>query len=78
LPAESDNDASREVRCTFLGQTPSSIEADQSASRFSVVAEPEFDSGEPLAIVPTFRSIAASAAPLCDTARHERCCVLLI
>ena len=78
LPAESEDDASREDRCTFLGQTPSGIETDQSASRFSVVAEPEFDSGELLPTVPTFRSIAASAAPLCDTARHERSGVLLI
>lgn len=78
LPAESDDDQSREVRCTFLGQTPSGIETGQSTSRFSVVAEPVFDSGELLPVVATFRSIAASAAPLCDTARQERCCVLLI
>lgn len=78
LPAESDDDASSEERCTFLGQTPSGIEMSPSTSHFSVVAEPMFDAGELLPMVATFRSIAASAAPLCDTARQERCCVLLI
>ena len=78
LPANSDDDEGREERCTFLGQTPSGIELDRSASHFSVVAEPVFDFGELFPVVATFRSIAASAAPLCDTARHERSGVLLI
>jgi hypothetical protein len=78
LPADSDDDENHDARCTFFGPAPNAIELDQSASDFSAVAEPVFDAGEPLAMVLTFRSIAASAAPLCDTARHERSGVLLI
>jgi hypothetical protein len=78
LPAESGDDEKYDARCTFLGPEPGGIEIDPSASHFSVVAEPVFDCGELLPMVATFRSIAASAAPLCDTARHERSGVLLI
>jgi len=78
LPADSDEDTDHDARCTFLGPSPSGVVMDQSASHSSLVAEPVMDAGRPLSIVPTFRSIAAAAAPLCDTARHERSGVLLI
>ena len=78
LPADSDDDENHDVRCTFLGPAPSGVETDQSNSQLSVVAEPVMGAGRPLSIVPPFRSIAAAAAPLCDTARHERSGVLLI
>jgi hypothetical protein len=78
LPADSDDDKNHDARCTFLGQAPSGVEMDQSNSHSSLVADPVMDAGRPLSIVPTFRSIAAAAAPLCDTARHERSGVLLI
>lgn len=77
LPVESDDSDSHEEQATFLVASPTVIDAVQPLN-FVSGAVSILQAGEPARIEPTFRCIAASAAPLCDTARHERTGVLLI
>jgi hypothetical protein len=77
LPVESDDEDAEEEQTAFLIAASIAIDT-VPTSHFVVLAQPILDIGEPLQIVPTFRRITASAAPLCDTARHQRSGVLLI
>ena len=78
LPVESDDDDSDEGQSTFLVAAPTAIDPGQSLLHFAALVQPILNVGEPLQIESTFRCITASAAPLCDTARHERSGVQLI
>lgn len=77
LPAESSDDDSHEGRATFLVTAPPTIDANP-ASHFAWFAQPVLDIVQTVQAAPAFRCITASAAPLCDAARHERSGVLLI
>lgn len=77
LPVESDEGDSHEDQATFLVASPTVMDAVQPLHFFS----PAFSilqAGEPARIEARFRCIAASVAPLCDAARHERSGVLLV
>jgi len=78
IPAESSNDESDESRATFLIAAP--VIACEMSHDCSLVhlAQPILNAGELIQIVPAFRCKTAIAAPLCDTARHERSGVQLI
>jgi hypothetical protein len=78
LPVEPQEDESDQGQSTLLVAAPTAMEPGQSPPHFIAVAQPTLRLGVPLQIVPSFRCITASAAPLCDTARHERSGVLLI
>ncbi len=78
IPLPADEDDSRAGHTTFLVSAPIVMDAAQSFSHFATLAPPAYAVGEPVQAVPTFRCIAASAAPLSDNARHERSGVLLI
>jgi hypothetical protein len=77
LPVESNDNDSHEGQATFLVASPPAIDMNQ-ASHFAHLAQPVLDVGRPVQAVAIFRCIAASAAPLCDSARHERSGVLVV
>jgi hypothetical protein len=78
LPVEQDDDDSDEGQPTHLIAAAPTIALAPSPSHFIAWTLPILDFGEPVPIAPTFRCKTAVAAPLCDTARHERSGVQLI
>lgn len=77
LPIEADDGDSHEEQTTFLVASPTVMDAVQPL-HFVSPALSILHAGEPARIEATFRCRAASAAPLCDAARHERTGVLLV
>ena len=77
LPAEADSEGDSEGRPAYLVAGAPTIDLGQGPAQFIAMAQP-LSLGEPLQVVPTFRCKAVVAAPLCDTARHERSGVQLI
>lgn len=77
LPIESDDGDSHEEQTTFLVASPTVMDAVQPL-HFVSPALSILQAGEPARIEATFRCLAASVAPLCDAARHERSGVLLV
>jgi hypothetical protein len=78
LPAEPDDDHSQEDQPAYLVAAPSLANVGQPPAHFAALAQPICQHDEPLQVVPPFRCKVALAAPLCDTARHERSGVQLI
>lgn len=76
-PAESD-DEPEQGQPTFLVAAPSAVECGQTPSHPLPLEVPILDGVQPVQVAPQFRCKTASAAPLCDIARHERSGVLLI
>jgi len=77
LPLESTDDDG-DGGDTVLISTKLSIAIELDATMLSALASPQAEYGPPIGQRPTFRIKAAIAAPLCDTARHERSGVQLI
>jgi hypothetical protein len=78
LPVEGDDDDSDEGQPTYLIAAAPTIALGPAPAHFIAWALPVLDLCEAVQIAPTFRCKTAVAAPLCDTARHERSGVQLI
>ncbi len=77
LPAEPDNDDADAGELSYLIAAPATLTVAQ-ASVSLVPSAVSLNTARPLQLLPHFRPKPASAAPLCDAARHERSGVLLV
>jgi hypothetical protein len=78
IDSDDDDDDAGQSHATFLSAAPAGLDASLSFAHFAASAQPMVDLGELPQAAPTFRCKTAIAAPLCDTARHERSGVQLI
>jgi hypothetical protein len=77
MPVESGDSDSQDGESTFLVSAATVLEAAQPLG-LACFSEPTCAFGTQATTEASFRSITASAAPLCDTARHERSGVLIV
>jgi hypothetical protein len=78
LPIEGNGDDSRQGQATYLVEATAAPEIGQAPPHPLPLTTLALESAPAPRAVPTFRCKAAAAAPLCDSARHERSGVQLI